>query len=182
MLQKFKTFQRFLTEKKDADYSYSCVMLMFPSEDAKNVLDWSKQHIPDDKIFEDDDKGREDEIHVTVLYGLHTNESGPVEEIMESHEGFEIELGEISKFESKDYDVIKIGISGEALHKANKTLRELDFTSNYDEYKPHCTIAYVKKGSCDDLLGNKDFTGQKVPVKELVFSPAEGDRTKIALT
>jgi len=171
-----------LLEKKEADYSYSCVMFMFPSKDAKSVMDWSKEHIPEDVVFEDDDKGREDEIHITVLYGLHTNEVEPVEEVISKWSPFEIELGEISKFESGDYDVLKIGISGDDLHDANKSLRELDYTSNYNEYRPHCTIAYVKKGSCDDLLGNKDFYGKKITVNEVVFSPAEGDRTKIKIT
>lgn len=169
-----------MLEKKEADYSYSCVMFMFPSEDAKAVLDWSKQHIPDDAIFEGDDMGREDEIHVTVLYGLHTNEPKPVKDIVSKWSPFEISLGEISKFESGDYDVLKIGISGDELHAANKSLRELEYTSNYDEYKPHCTVAYVKKGSCDDLLGNKDFSGKKISVKNVVFSPAEGERASMS--
>lgn len=177
----FKTFQKFLTEKKDADYSYSCVLFIFPSEEAKSILDWSKENVPDSVLFEDDDKGREDEIHVTVLYGLHTNEVGPVQEILSNCKSFEIELGNLSKFESDKYDVLKIDISGNALNSCNKSLRELDYTSNYDEYNPHCTIAYVQKGSCDDLIGNEEFSGRKITVNKVVFSPAEGDRTTISL-
>jgi len=180
----FKSFQNWIiTEKKGIEYEYSSILFLFPSKDAQAVLEWSKQHIPDSLLYkEGDEKGREDEIHVTVLYGLHTNDPDPVREIASEWSPFSITLGEISKFESDNYDVIKVAVSGSELHKANKSLQKLDYTSTFKDYKPHCTLAYVKKGSCDDLLGDKNFSGRDIAVKSVVFSPAEGERSSISLT
>jgi len=176
--------QKFLLlEKKGEKHSYSCVLALFGKKDAQHVLDWSKIHVKDSNlhIAQDGGMGREDEIHVTVLYGLHTNESLEVENLLKDIKGFSINLGKISKFTSEDYDVLKIEIDAPYLHELNKKLKNLDYTSKFKEYVPHCTIAYVKKGSCDHLLGSKHFFGRKVEINSLTFSPAKGKKSKIIL-
>jgi hypothetical protein len=65
-------------------HDYSTVMFVLPGEFAADVLALTDA-IPDDELA---DKGREDQPHITVKYGLHTNdpeevavvvqESGPV--------------------------------------------------------------------------------------------------------
>lgn len=173
----------FLLEKLGKQYSYSCVLAAFKQNDAIPIIRWSKDNISDSVLCVDGDgKGRENEIHVTVLYGLHTNSVSDVEKIIKDVQPFQITLGKISKFDTNpNYDVIKISVTGPKLHALNTSLRSLDHTSNYDKYVPHCTVAYVKKGRCDNLMGNQDFEGKKVQIDSITFSPAEGEKRKIRL-
>lgn len=167
--------------QEGSGYSYSCVMFNLNTKDANKVLAWSKKNIPDDVLFTDGEKGREDEIHVTVLYGLHDNGPKEVTKIVKKFKPDDISFGEISKFESGKFDVIKITVDGPILHKMNKALKALPYTSNYPKYQPHCTLAYVQKGSCDHLLGKRHFDDWKVELDSVVFSPADGDKTRIEL-
>ncbi len=179
-----KTFNEWiLLEKSGESYKLSCVMASFEKNISDKIIKWGKQHIPDKVLHKDKDggMGREDEIHVTALYGLHTNEVKSVEKITKDIKSFEIKLGKISKFESPDFDVIKIEISGKKLYDLNKSLKTLDYTSKFKDYVPHCTIAYVKKGTCDHLLDNKNFVGNESFITSLIFSPAEGEKQKINL-
>lgn len=162
-------------------HNFSCVMAVIPKKESKEIMDWSKQFVPDDCLFKDEG-GREDEIHVTVLYGLHTNSPVPVKKVLGDFSPFTIRLGKVSRFVNKsEYDVLKFDIAGDELRNINKALRKMPYTSNYDTYQPHCTIAYIKKGSCSDLIGSKDFLGRKIKIDDLVFSPASGERTRISL-
>ena len=169
------TFQEWvILEKNGESHSYSCVMARFNKRDAQSVLDWSDKNIKDSVLYtEQSGFGRENEIHVTILYGLHTKNYLDVKELMKDSPPFELELGVISKFDNEKYDVIKFEVKSPVLHNLNKKLKTLDFTSKFDEYVPHCTVAYVKKGSCDHLLGNKALQGKVVRVDSIVFSPAE---------
>jgi hypothetical protein len=172
-----------LNEKLNGTYDFSCVLEAFPEKYAREIIEWGKQHIPDDRISEKDNNsgGREDEIHVTALYGLHTKTAEPVKPILAGFEPFHLTLGKISKFPKDDFDVIKIEVTSSELTKINKNLKELDHTTNYNTFNPHCTIAYVKKDSCNDLIGSKHFAGKVIPVKSFKFSSSNGDKTIINL-
>jgi hypothetical protein len=167
--------------QEGSGYNYSCVMFNLNPQDSSKVLKWSKKNIPDNVLFTDGEKGREDEIHITVLYGLHDSNPIDAKKIIRRFKPSTVTFGEISKFETERYDVIKISVDGQILHKMNKALKALPYTSNHPIYKPHCTLAYVKKGSCDHLLGKKYFSDWKVTMTSVVFSPADGNKLKIEL-
>lgn len=178
-----KTFNEWLiTEKHGTKHDFSCVMADFQKSDANEVIQWSKKNISDNLLHTEDGMGREDEIHVTALYGLHTSDIKPVKAIVNKFSAFELTLGKVSKFDSNpDYDVIKIDISGNKIHQLNKLLKTMKYTNGFKEYIPHCTIAYVKKGKCDNLLKNKYFEGKKVLINSITFSSAKGEKRKIDL-
>ena len=140
---------------------YSCVMLKIPK---KEILKWSKENISKQNLHE---KGRELDTHVTVLYGLHTNDLKDVVDI--DFPEIEITLGNVTKFSQPEYDVIKIDVESKSIRKANELVSELDHEKLYPKYHPHCTLAYVKKDSCNHLIGNDYFKGKKLKGK-LVFS------------
>jgi 2'-5' RNA ligase len=160
-------------------YSFSCVLI--PLEKIKNrVATWSKKHIKESKLYKPEG-GRDKDTHVTALYGLHTKKVEDVRDILSSFKPFEIKLGEVSKFKADKYDVIKLEVSSPTLMKMNAALKKLPYTSKYPKYVPHCTLAYVTPGSCDALIGNKDFTGTTVRVKNVLFSTPSGTKTKIEI-
>lgn len=163
---------------EQATYKHSCVMFVLP--ESQKIMQWSKKNIPNDVL--EGEKGRENEIHVTVLYGLHTSDSNDVKDIVKKFKPASIQFGEISKFEADKYDVIKIDVEGDILHEMNKALKKLPFTSTHPTYKPHCTLAYVEKGSCDHLLGKRNFDDQEFSLDSVVFSPVEGEKVNLRLS
>lgn len=171
----------FLLEDKK-EHSFSSTQIDFDANDSKKVLAWSRRNISDSKlVYNDNADGRETNIHVTVLYGLHTSTPESVEKAVSKIKPFHIKLGKISKFEGLDYDVIKIEVIGSDLNKANKVIANLPYTNKYKTYSPHCTIAYVKKGSCDHLLGKEAFKGLTIPVKAITFRSKTRTKTKLPL-
>lgn len=160
-------------------YSYSCVMATINYD---HIVNWSKKNISEkDLYYKENKSGYELDPHVTVLYGLHTTNVEEIKEKLKDQEKFEIKFGKVSKFKNDDYDVLKIEVESDILRKLNDKLKSLKYTSTYNSYKPHCTLAYVKKDTCEELVGSKEFFNKKIEVKELVFSPSTGDAVKIKL-
>ena len=168
--------------KKGIKYDYSSVQFDFPTEIATKVKKWGEKHISDSDLYIEGDKyAREDDIHTTVKYGLVTASVEPIKNKIKDIKPFYITLGKISRFVPSDeeYDVVKIEYNGDGLFKLNKILCELKNEDSHPEYKPHCTIAYVKKGHCSELSGNGELEGIRVKVDEVTFSSKTGEKSKI---
>jgi 2'-5' RNA ligase len=172
-------FKVWMEQKKD----YAVVMVRIPESLAQKINQFSNDHIPDEKLYtKGKDYGREKESHITVLYGLKDKDIDQVKTLLRKIHQFPIHLGPIEKFSNKDeYDVIKIPILGEELFRANLLLKHIDHHSTYNEFKPHCTLAYVQKGSCDDLIGNDFFVETEFKVKRMDFVDTDMISTSIAL-
>ncbi len=172
---------RIISRKKTFDYS--SVQVNLPSDIAKKIKQWGKDNIPDADVYETDGHGRETEIHVTVKYGLHTDDVNEVKKLLSGYKQFYIELGEISRFAHPDseYDVAKIEIISNDLHDLHAVLGDLENSDQWLKYKPHSTISYLKKGKSKEVSGNKEFLGTKILVKELTFSNTIGEKKIISL-
>jgi len=168
-----------LTEKHGQVYDFSSTQINLPDDLAKKAMDFGKT-IPDDelKVENDEGKGREDDIHVTVLYGLHAEKPDQVKKLIKDIKPFEITLGKVSAFETnKEFDVVKIEVESPELRKLNKLLSDKCENSNsYPDYHPHVTIAYVKKGNAKKYIGNKSFVGKTFKATEITFSSKNGSR------
>lgn len=99
----------------------------------------------------DGNYGLETEPHVTVLYGLHDEVHGDL--VCRVCQGLEkpleIDVQGASSFKKEDYDVLKLDVESDMLRKMNKAFRAFPHTNDYDEYKPHMTLAYLNKGTAD---------------------------------
>tara|TARA_B100001778_G_scaffold334404_1_gene345604 strand:+ start:1850 stop:2371 length:522 start_codon:yes stop_codon:yes gene_type:complete len=159
-------------------HSYTTVMLEIDGDLRDRIFD-QIDSLDDEDIAEE---GKEDNPHVTVLYGLHTGSAEEIREFLKDSEPFEISLGKVSKFRTSDeHDVLKIDIESDELRALNRKLKELPHTSTHPTYNPHLTLAYVKKGRCDDMVGEELFKGEKFEVNELVFSSKTEKKTPIPL-
>jgi len=168
-------------------YQYSSVQVSLPQPAADKIFEWGEEHIEDDKIFcdpYDPIYGREDEIHITVLYGLHTEQAELVRELLRNEPAFRIRLGAVSIFTNNPkFDVVKIEVISDVLHHLNEKLSyNLASTILYNKYQPHVTIAYVEKKSCDCLQGRLDFNGIVHNVNMLQFCHRDRHRTLLPLT
>ena len=174
----FKLFCEFIAEKKSEKdqqkkYPYGCSMLYFDFPQMKILHDEIKK----DDIFEDDGFGLETEPHVTLLYGIHSDEVDD-EKVMDiSTKSIKsIGLGNPSLFENEKYDVLKFDVEGPFLHDINAELSKLPHTTDYPDYHPHCTIAYLKPGTGKKYT--KAFKGRIYEVfpTKVVYSKPDGSK------
>lgn len=178
-------FRKFL-EMQNVKYEYSSVHIDVPDPLANDMILWSNKKIKDSDIFvsqSDQHFGREDEMHVTVLYGIHSDTSEEVAKIASSQKSITVKLGEIDVFSNPDkFDVVVVKVISDDLHELNEHLtKQIEFTNKYKEYKPHITLAYVKKGKGWKYHGLDHWKDQEFTTDYIVFSSKNGVKQKLSL-
>lgn len=137
------------------------------------------------KIADEDlaEEGRSEELHITVKYGLHRNDSEAVKRVVQGFGAVVVRLGKTSLFTGgKDGDVVKVDVDSPRLRDLNKLIADqLPNTEKYPEYKPHLTLAYIRPGSGAKYQGDATVEGVIVSFDRLVFSGTDGTKTVIAL-
>lgn len=190
LINKEMTFRQYLdnlVEMNGVKYSFSSVQINFGGSLAHKIVQWGEHHIKESDLFSDPDDpsfGREDEMHITVLYGIHTTSLNKIKNLLKGQKPFEVNLGKVTMFDKADkpFSVVKIDVESEELKKLHDMLKNsLKVTVTYPIFRPHITIAYIKKKHCEDIKGNRDFEKSKLPINYLTFSSKDGTKTKIKL-
>jgi len=127
-----------------------------------------------------DTKGLETDPHITLLYGLQPEVTEQqVKEKLKPINFSSVSLFNVSIFEGPA-DVLKFDVEESGgVYEANKALCELPYTSDFPDYHPHVTIAFIKKG-----LGKKYvdmFKNEKLntPSKGVIYKNAGGQKFTI---
>lgn len=170
-----------MVEKSGKLYEYGCVMIYFKIPNWESIV--SKIETKDLYDPHSGRHGLETQPHITVLYGLHSevNEQ-QIEEALSgiSDKDIDIEIDGINFFENKDFDVVKMNIKSDVLHEMNRRLSGLPHTTDYPEYKPHMTVAYVLPG-----LGKKylepTYHYKFNDHSKVVYSKTDGTKSDIKL-
>jgi len=162
-------------------HEFGAVLLYFEFPQLKIVQDIIK---PED-VYEDpsiDGGGIEEYPHVTLLYGLHDGVSTEqIKEVIDNINFGACKINNPSLFENEDTDVLKYDVSGQGLYEANNELRKLPYTSDFPEYHPHLTIAYLKPKTGKRYtiaLQGQSFT---IPPKYAVYSKTDGSKEKLEI-
>lgn len=126
--------------------------------------------------------GLEETPHVTLLYGLHKGvDLVDVIKVVDKFTFTLLKVGNVSKFDNPEYDVLKFGVEGPHLADCNKALKKLPNKSTFPNYVPHLTIGYLKKGTADKYIAMfKRFKIDTYP-SSITFSTPEGDSFKIPI-
>ena len=175
------------TDNKKGFYPYSSVQINLPSILAEEIKRWGDENVKDTDIFcppDDMIHGREDELHITLLYGVHSQSYEATKFVLSGQDPFEVRLGRVSIFTTNDnFDVLKIEAISPSLFYYNYLLKtNITNTPSYDVYRPHVTIAYIKKNSdYKNLIGNDFFRDWKWVANTIVFSSTSGEKTPIRL-
>ncbi len=168
-----------INEKKT--YDYGCAMLYFDfPEMAELHSKIDKEHVfvdPKDPTF-----GLETEPHCTLLYGLHDDVTTEVvENVMKNYVFGNCTIKNASLFENEKFDVLKFDVEGEGLHDCNKELCKLPHTTDFPDYHPHMTVAYLKPGMGKEYAEMfKDRMHELTP-KYIVYSKPDGSKDRIEL-
>lgn len=121
-----------------------------------------------DDLAED---GIEEETHVTIAYGLHTDvQTGKVRKVLEGIDLREIEVLGASLFENET-DVLKLDVKiTDGLLLIRDKILTLNNTQKFKEYLPHITIAYLKSGTGKKYIPSNPHFNFKMKVKDLIYS------------
>lgn len=171
---KFKQF--YFTEQQNF-HSFSCAMLSLNPDLKTKIKDFGLSTIPEEVYTEKADE----DIHVTVKYGFTFDNTKPIKTIVNDFGSVEIELGRISKFANEEFDVIKLDVYSKKLRQLHELLSTLPNEDKHPVYRPHVTIAYVKPGSCDFLLGKEFFVGSKDVISQITWSTRNNEVEYISL-
>ena len=149
--------------------------IMVDISNGGKILEFVK-NLPNECVYEEEgeDYGKETNPHITLMYGLDDKEESRVKELLTKvPKNIVAELGQISKFENKGtpFDVLKIEVKSPHLHKIHEMIVN-NFENNYKwpEYNPHVTLAYVKKGTCNEFVGDARFEGTKFAFENFTYS------------
>ena len=178
-----------IQEKLNTSYSYHSIQI--PLHIEKNMyFDKELDKIKDSDLYHEgkpelnyfnqleynDSFGKENEPHCTLLYGL-TNECDyfKICQLFNNLNPINITIGTISVFNNDKYDVVKLDVISNRLEKIHYYLRTHYSNENtFPVYKPHITLAYVKKGYGNKYITKSNWTGTKYTIREAEWSHADG--------
>lgn len=168
-------------------YSKSSTQVTLAPEDAAPIQQFVKS-IPEADIYtdpKDPTVGRETESHITALYGITNNNVAAVQKALRGVGPITVTLGETSLFKNADkpYDVLKVEIDSPQLKAVNKLLKKgTKNSSDFPNYTPHLTLAYIKKGQADKYAGSDMFAGKEITFNSLQFKGKDGQTVDVPLT
>jgi RNA polymerase sigma factor (sigma-70 family) len=173
--------------KQPKDYKRSSTQVTLSEDAAKPFVDFAKS-IPSREIYTDPDDptvGREDEPHITALYGItEATPNTTAKAVLEATTGnISATVGKLSVFKGEKYDVLKAEIDSPDLYSINAAMRKsVPFESDFPDYTPHLTIAYLKKGQGEKYVGDARFAGMRLNFTKLDFRSKDGSKFGIDLT
>ena len=162
-------------------YDYGCAMLYFNFPEMNKIHDAIN---PDDVYTQEGDRsfGYENEPHCTLLYGLHEGvTTEDIKKVLDKYTYTTLKAHNASLFENPDYDVLKFDIKGDNIHETNKDLQQYPFTSNFPDYHPHMTVAYLKPGTGKRYAKMLNGFEYDLVPQYAVYSKPNGDKDKIKI-
>ena len=139
---------------KNTNREYAFLMVDY--ETPSFIKDLQKK-IPSRELYTEEnneDYGLEKQSHVTLVPCLDNDiDIDKMKSYLKPINEYDIVLTDISKFECEKFDVLKCAVKSKALKDTNKEIVDkFETHSEYKDYNPHMTIAYMKKGMADKYL------------------------------
>lgn len=170
--------------EKLGKFDYSSTQINLPPDIASKIRNAANKISPEDLSHDPDASpgGKEKDPHITVLYGLHTNNPSKISDALSGSKPVKLELGKLSLFENGNFDVLKVDVDSKDLHDLNSRLSsDLSHTKTHKSYNPHATVAYLKKGKGQKYLDLLNFNNEQITADTVHFSDKSGNKTPISL-
>lgn len=176
-------------------HKFSSTQVELPADLAVRLIHVGRMVAEEDLYNDPEDPtfGRETDAHITVQFGLHTDKSADVADLVRGFGLAHAHLTKIGMFPGKDscpYDVLKFDVQSPDLHRLHRLLNSsLEVTDSFKQYKPHATIAYVIKGRGEKYVhgtewataAEKGLAGEEMIFHSLMFSGKTRTLTPVAL-
>lgn len=165
----------FIFERENQSSRFGFVFISL--KNSSNIfLKFSESLIDRNDLFEREGGLIRKTHHITLLYGVLNKDPDDIFPCLKDINSFSVELGEISVFENKEFDVLIIKVNSPVLKKLNFLLYNDTKSVRFHEYDPHITLAYLKKGTGKkyiEILKKKNkldiFKNKKISVREILF-------------
>jgi 2'-5' RNA ligase len=159
-------------------YSHASTQLDLDGEPADRIRALQSRIDPADLAEHETDP------HVTVKYGLRSNEPDDVRSIVQGTGPATMRFGKTSVFPDdgeRGSDVVKVDVDGPRLRMLNDQVGRLPNGDVHPTYTPHATVAYVRPGAGQKYAGLSDLDGLEHTAHALTFSDRNGVRHQIPL-
>lgn len=139
---------------KNTNREYAFLMVDY---ETPSIIKDLQKKIPSRELYTEEDNedyGLEKQSHVTLVPCLDNDiDIDKLKSYLKPINEYDIVLTDISKFECEKFDVLKCAVKSKALKDTNKEIVDkFETHSEYKDYNPHMTIAYMKKGMADKYL------------------------------
>jgi 2'-5' RNA ligase len=177
-------------EANDGKRNSSYLLAMFPDDKAAKIKAWVEKNVTDEDLWNDpkqpDKFGIEEQIHTTVAAKLTDDDPEAMKTFLEENKALfplKIVLGRVMKFTTNPaHDVLEIELEAKNLLKLNSKIKsEFGHNDSRPTFVPHVTLAYLKKGACENLVEDETFMGEEVEFSTLEFSSPDSKRTPITV-
>jgi 2'-5' RNA ligase len=162
-------------------HKYGSTQVQLPAAEAAGIFALAAT-IPEDDLYEPEG-GRETDAHITVKYGLIDPDPNSVKDAIAGRGPVAFTLGQTGVFSHLDYDVVYVAVNSPDLGDLHTKIASgvLCAPSDYDTYRPHATVAYVKSGRGVKYSGMTALDGLGATINTLMVSDIDGNKTEIPL-
>lgn len=153
-----------------------CLMAYVDPTYGLQVLKVGRRAIPSSILYtdpEDPTYGYDNEPHVTLKYGFEPDlDRNAIAEILKGTKPFNVVLTSLNQFQNEKYDVVKFEVQKcPILTELRRRCDGYPNTDSYPDYKPHMTLAYVKKGTFPHIRENLNIA---LPITRFKYSGPSG--------
>lgn len=153
-----------------------CLMAYVDPTYGLQVLKVGRRAIPSSILYtdpEDPTYGYDNEPHVTLKYGFEPDlDRNTIAEILKGTKPFNVVLTSLNQFQNEKYDVVKFEVQKcPILTELRRRCDGYPNTDSYPDYKPHMTLAYVKKGTFPHIRENLNIA---LPITRFKYSGPSG--------
>lgn len=165
---------------KNTNREYAFLMVDY---ETPSIIKDLQKKIPSRELYTEEDNedyGLEKQSHVTLVPCLDNDiDIDKLKSYLKPIDEYDIVLTDISKFECEEFDVLKCAVKSKALKDTNKEIVDnFETHSEYKDYNPHMTIAYMKKGMADKYLKKILDKLILLKAKNFNFSYFDGNKDK----
>lgn len=165
---------------KNTNREYAFLMVDY---ETPSIIKDLQKKIPSRELYTEEDNedyGLEKQSHVTLVPCLDNDiDIDKLKSYLKPINEYDIVLTDISKFECEKFDVLKCAVKSKALKDTNKEIVDkFETHSEYKDYNPHMTIAYMKKGMADKYLKKILDKLILLKAKNFNFSYFDGNKDK----
>lgn len=173
-------------------YEDGCLML-----ELSDHLDWNSilSKIEEEDIYNNEDGLSKSQIpyglqknpHITLLYPIEDTNYSIIKKVIDENlpnsykEGINLKIRSVEVFKSNDYDILHFKIqTNDTLEKFVKSLKSvIPNKCKHKIYKPHITIAYLKKGTADKYIKKESI---KINMIDTITYSLKGKDNKYTLS
>lgn len=181
-----EAMKRFNARNAETKYKFGSTQANIPENSEAHRSIRAAQALIDNDDLAGDGKNI-DKPHVTLRYGLQGDDTKGVKDYLAKQPPFEAKLGKTASFPPSAHSdgaaPIIAPVESEHLHRMNREIaKHGDFKeSDFPDYRPHATVAYVKPEAAEKYTGMDVTHGKRFLVTHVAISNKNGEHEEVPL-